>query len=296
MNDTRAGELPDVQTKYTDAYGLKTRYYEAGDPRAPTVVLIHGGEPGQHPAADTWRWNIGPLGEHFHVLAPDRACAGYTENFSDPSQLRIGNICEHLAAFLDERSATDCVLVGQSRGGFVALEVARRRPDLARALVLTNSASIAPRYPAWQHREDKGDMLGGPENLRHDLEWLTAVHSQFTDAYIQEITEMLTTEAAVEARRTHAAVVPEYFADFEAVKQTLIGWLRARGLDKPALLVWGADDPMTYLDDAIEIFGLIRAASPHARMHLFSECGHSPFAEYADEFNALVASFVASLP
>ena len=25
-----------------------TRYYEAGDPDAATVVLVHGGEPGQH--------------------------------------------------------------------------------------------------------------------------------------------------------------------------------------------------------------------------------------------------------
>jgi pimeloyl-ACP methyl ester carboxylesterase len=30
-------------------------------------------------------------------------------------------------------------------------------------------------------------------------------------------------------------------------------------------------------------------------MTLFNRCGHSPFAEYPDEFNALVASFVASL-
>jgi pimeloyl-ACP methyl ester carboxylesterase len=53
---------------------------------------------------------------------------------------------------------------------------------------------------------------------------------------------------------------------------------------------------MTYLDDAMEIFGLVRAVSPHARMHLISECGHAPFAEYSDEFNPLVTSFVSSLP
>lgn len=285
-----------LEASYTHAYGLRTRYYEAGDPACPPIVLIHGGEPGQHPAADTWRWNIEPLAEQFHVLAPDRACAGYTDNFGDPGQLRIGNICDHFAAFLDDRGVADAVLVGQSRGGFVALEIARRRPDLVRALVLTNSASIAPRYPAWQHRDDLGDMLGGPENLRHDLEWLTVVHRQFSDEYIAEVTEMLSLDAAVEARRMHAAVASEYFADFEATKQALVGWLHSGAFDKPALLVWGADDPMTYLDDAMEIFGLIRAASPNARMYLISECGHSPFAEYPDEFNALVASFVAALP
>ena len=154
------------------------------------------------------------------------------------------------------------MLVGQSRGGFVALELARTRPDLARALVLTNSASIAPRYPAWKHREDFGDMLGGPENLRHDLEWLTSVHDRFTDDYIAEMTEMLSSEAGVRARELHAAAREAYFADFEAAKLELVEWLRSGAYDKPVLLIWGADDPMTYLADALEIFDLLRAASP----------------------------------
>ncbi len=284
-----------MKANMTPVYGLATRYYEAGDPAAATVVLVHGGEPGQHPAADTWRWNITELGETLHVLAPDRACAGYTESFDEPDRLRIGEICNHLAAFLDDRGVADCVLVGQSRGGFVALELARTRPDLVRALVLTNSASIAPRYPAWKHREDFGDMLGGPENLRHDLEWLTTVHDRFTDDYIAEMTEMLSSEAGVRARELHAAAGEAYFADFEVAKLELVEWLRSGGYDKPVLLIWGADDPMTYLADALEIFDLLRAASPYARLLLLDRCGHSPFAEHPDEFNSLVRSFVHAL-
>ena len=284
-----------MKANVTPVYGLATRYYEAGDPDASTVVLVHGGEPGQHPAADTWRWNITELGETLHVLAPDRACAGYTESFDEPDRLRISEICNHLAAFLDDRGVADCVLVGQSRGGFVALELARTRPDLARALVLTNSASIAPRYPAWKHREDFGDMLGGPENLRHDLEWLTSVHDRFTDDYIAEMTEMLNSEAGVRARELHAAAREAYFADFEAAKLELVEWLRSGAYDKPVLLIWGADDPMTYLADALEIFDLLRAASPYARLLLLDRCGHSPFAEHPDEFNSLVRSFVHAL-
>jgi 4,5:9,10-diseco-3-hydroxy-5,9,17-trioxoandrosta-1(10),2-diene-4-oate hydrolase len=284
-----------LEPSYTSAYGLQTRFYEAGDPSARTVVLVHGGEPGQQAAADTWRWNIEALAAQLHVLAPDRAGAGYTENFATEEQLRIGEICNHLAAFLDARAVRDCVLVGQSRGAFVVLELARLRPDLAGALVLTNGASVAPRYSAWKHRDDFGTLLGGAENIRHDLEWLTTVHDRFTDDYVAEIEQMLSSEGQIEARRAHAAVATEYFADFERTKQELLGWLRSGGFDKPVLMAWGADDPMTHLEDAIEIFNLVRKASPFARMTLFNRCGHSPFAEYPDEFNALVASFVASL-
>ncbi len=284
-----------AEASWTHALGLHTRFYEAGDRDALTIVLIHGGDPGQQAAADTWRWNVGPLGERFHVLAPDRAGSGYTENFSDPGELRIGAVCDHLAAFLDDRGVHDCVLLGQSRGAFVALEVARRRPDLARALIITNSASLVPRYEPWQHRPDRGALLGGPENLRRDLEWLSVVHTRFTDDYIAELVEMLSTDAAVEARRIHAEHADEYNADFAVAKQQLLDWLHAAGLDKPVLVAWGIDDPMTEPTDAVEIFDLVRAGSPYARMHCFSRCGHSPFVEHPDEFNALVAWFVDAM-
>jgi pimeloyl-ACP methyl ester carboxylesterase len=284
-----------MKRKTTQAYGLETRFFEAGDRGAPTLVLVHGGEPGQHPAADTWRYNVEGLGEHVHVLAPDRAGAGYTENFVSEEQLRIGEICNHLAAFLDERGVRDAVLTGQSRGAFVVLEVARWRPDLVAGLVLTNSASIAPRYPAWKHREDFGDMLGGPENIRHDLEWLTTVHDNFTDSYVSEVREMLSSPGQIEARRMHASVAAEYFEDFEATKQEQLAWLREGGYAKPVLMLWGVDDPMTYVEDATEIFDLLRFGSPFARMQLIDRCGHSPFAEYPAEFNELVARFVTTM-
>ncbi len=285
-----------MERKTRQAYGLATCFYEAGDPSDPAVVLVHGGEPGQLPAADTWRWNTEALAADLHVIAPDRACAGYTANFATDEQLRIGEICNHLAALLDDLGVRDGVLVGQSRGGFVVLELARRRPDLVRGLVLTNSASIAPRYPAWKHRDDRGDMLGGPENVRHDLEWLMVRHGNLSDQYVTAVRDMLASDLQVEARRMHAAVAPVYFADFESTKQELLGWLRGGGYDKPVLFVWGADDPMTYLEDAVQIFDLTRTASPFARMTFIDRCGHSPFAEYPDEFNALVAGFIAQLP
>src|SRR4051812_35021051 len=176
-----------MERKTTTAYGLETRFYESGDAGAPSLVLVHGGEPGQLPAADTWQSNVEALGADLHVIAPDRAGAGYTANFESQDQLRIGEICNHLAAFLEGRGVRDTVIAGQSRGAFVVLELARRRPDIVRAVVLTNSATIAPRYPAWKHRDDFGDMLGGPENIRHDLEWLNTVHDSLTESYISDV-------------------------------------------------------------------------------------------------------------
>ena len=47
---------------------IKTHFLEAG--QGPELVLLHGGEYGAS-AEITWKHNIAPLAERFHVVAPD---------------------------------------------------------------------------------------------------------------------------------------------------------------------------------------------------------------------------------
>ncbi len=68
---------------------IKTHFLEAGE--GPELVLLHGGEYGAS-AEITWKKNIGPLAERFHVIAPDMLGWGGTDkiyNFSDPAGYRI---------------------------------------------------------------------------------------------------------------------------------------------------------------------------------------------------------------
>ena len=66
-------EAPRSVGKYVSVDGINTHYLEAGERfkgKAPTVLLLHSAEFGG--AAElSWEFNIGPIGEHFHVLAPD---------------------------------------------------------------------------------------------------------------------------------------------------------------------------------------------------------------------------------
>jgi pimeloyl-ACP methyl ester carboxylesterase len=49
---------------------------------------------------------------------------------------------------------------------------------------------------------------------------------------------------------------------------------------------------MTYLQDGLDVFELLRAGPAPSRMYLMTNSGHSPFIEHAGEFNAVVTDFV----
>lgn len=116
--------------------GQNVNWLSAGD-SGPVVLLIHGfGASVYH-----WRYNVPQLSKHCRVYALD--CLGFgwsskpvveydgyelwTEQISDFIRDVIGG---------DER----VVLVGNSLGGYNALETAARQPDLVRGVVLLNAA------------------------------------------------------------------------------------------------------------------------------------------------------------
>ncbi len=71
--------------KYVSVDGINTHYLEAGERfkgKAPSVLLLHSAEFGG--AAElSWEFNIGPIGEHFHVIAPDHLGFGRTDKVFD---------------------------------------------------------------------------------------------------------------------------------------------------------------------------------------------------------------------
>ncbi len=99
-----------------------------GGPRgAPSVVFLHAG------IADhrSWLEVMELLCDAFDVVAYDRRGFG-TTTYSPETHDQITDLISVLDALDIER----CVLVGNSRGGQIALDAALARPDRVRALVL----------------------------------------------------------------------------------------------------------------------------------------------------------------
>lgn len=117
-------QLPDVSHAFVDlSTGLRMHIAEAGPPDAPTVVLLHGFP--QH----WWEWRhiIGPLAEHYRVLAPDLRGAGWTD--APAHGYSLDDVLADVLALLDQRGRHRVGLVGHDFSAFVGYRLCFDHPE-----------------------------------------------------------------------------------------------------------------------------------------------------------------------
>ena len=123
---------------FIKARGCTFYYEEQGD--GPPILLI----PPAGSTASTWGTLVGDLAGAGRVIAYDRR--GYTRSGGEV----VRSAAEHArdaAAVLDALEARPAVVVGTSAGATIALDLAVRRPDLVRAVVVHEAAWRALRHP-----------------------------------------------------------------------------------------------------------------------------------------------------
>ena len=123
---------------YIEARGCNFYYEEKGE--GPAILLI----PPSGATASTWGALPGDLAGAGRVIAYDRR--GYNRSGGEV----VRSAAQHAldaAAVLDALEASPAVVVGTSAGATIALDLAVRRPDLVRAVVVHEAAWRALRHP-----------------------------------------------------------------------------------------------------------------------------------------------------
>lgn len=128
---------------------------EHGPRDGNTVVFIHGGSSG----AWTWTGVLEHMPTH-HALTPD--LAGFGERY-DERWPGLAGAADDIAALIRERAVSGRAhVVGLSLGGFVAIHLAYRRPELVRSCTISGSAltgysrleraMVTAQMPLWRRR------------------------------------------------------------------------------------------------------------------------------------------------
>lgn len=116
-----------------DAGEVDLNYSERGS-EGPPLLLLHG-------LAARWQ-AFGPLlpalAADWHLYILD--LRGHGKSGRTPGHYRVPDIAADAVAFLQRQVGEPTVLYGHSLGGWVALWVAAQRPDLARAVIVGDSA------------------------------------------------------------------------------------------------------------------------------------------------------------
>lgn len=275
--------------------GHEVFYREAGDPAAPTLVLLHG-----YPTSSfMFRHLIPLLADRFHVVAPDHLGFGLSAAPSveelDYSFETLTDVTEALLADLDVDRYSIYV---QDYGAPVGWRLALRRPDAITAIITQNGNAYEEGFVdsfwepvvAYQRAQDETTEAA----IRGALS-IDAIRWQYVTGVADPTLvdpETWIHDHALVSRPGNDLVQLALFRDY-ATNVDLYPQVHEyfRTSQVPLLAVWGESD---------EIFGPDGARAflrdlPHAQVHLLPG-GHFLLESAVGQVADLVRDFLGSVP
>jgi 2-hydroxy-6-oxonona-2,4-dienedioate hydrolase len=261
-----------VNETFINAGGLRTRMLEAGSGRP--LVLLHG--TGGH--AETYARNIGPLSEHFHVMALDMAGHGYTDRPDVTYTLDV--FADHVIAVADAIGEDRIFLSGESLGGVVSCWTALKYPDRISGLKQLDDIETRTRRLS----EDFSR-----ETVRRRLEWLVLDPASVTDELVDIRYKIYSQPGMVDHMVELMCTVLQQnrasVGDVDYFSYSL------SELKCPVLLIWTDHNPGKSLRAVQHVIDAI----PQKEFHLLKDAAHWAQWEKPDEVNPLMIDFLSRI-
>lgn len=244
------------------------------------LVFLHGS--GGH--LEAYARNVGPLSEHFRVIAIDLMGHGYS---SRPDRdYHIADYCTHVRDVLDALGLQRVHLAGESLGAWIAAAFAARHPERVERLVLNTPAGLTCNEPALARQRAlflKAVDDPSSKNIRTRLEWLMADPGKVTDDLVS-VRYAIYSQPDYPKTMRHICVLMEP----EGRRSNMLQEADLQAIRAPTLVLWTAHNPT----DGIEVGQRAAGAIPNARLELMEGCGHWPQFEDPPRFNALIGDFL----
>ena len=248
---------------------VQLNYKIAGDAR-PAIILIHGWAS----RLDHWNPVASALARHHRVLRMDLRGHGRSE--APPDGYSMRQFADDVAALARSQRIRDAIVVGHSMGSTVALELARRHPRIARALVLVDGAL---------------DQYSTARDVECSELWRMLTDTPYDEAVIEAYSQFfpdprdadLATRVVRDAARTpeHAAIA-SWRASLTANIPAVANQVR-----QPVLYVNASNNDRTAAD--------VRAILPRAEFAQVVGSGHFIQLEARDQLAAMIRRFVDRL-
>jgi pimeloyl-ACP methyl ester carboxylesterase len=120
-------------SRHTVVRSLRFHFSEWGEPGAPKILLLHGGNQSAH----SWDLVSLHLSDRYHVFALDQRGHGDSE-WSRDQDYSIEAKAADVLAFVDDQGIDSPIIMGHSMGGRVTMNVALAHAELARGIVLVD--------------------------------------------------------------------------------------------------------------------------------------------------------------
>ena len=268
--------------RFCTVNGYPLAYVEAGS-RAPALLLVHG----SINDCRSFEEQVEPLSAHARTIAVSLRHA-YPERWDGAGDdFTVEQHAADLAAFVTAQAQGPMHVLGHSRGGAVALELALEHPQSVRTLILADPGGLESLLPP----TDEGEAMARQSNemferLRENL--ATGDEAAALERFVEDLNG-----PGAWARRTpkQRQVMLDNVRTGPACAQRP-SFTRAQiaSLSMPVLPVTGSNSPARYrlMQDAM------RGLNPNvAPVVTIEDAAHGMHRENAAAFNAAVRGFIA---
>jgi pimeloyl-ACP methyl ester carboxylesterase len=275
--------------------GVQIFYREAGSPKKPTLLLLHGFPSSSH----MYRHLLASrLADDFHLVAPDLPGFGFSDS---PSRQEFAYTFDHLAniiaGFTDKLGLKSYALYVFDYGAPVGFRLALEHPERVTALISQNGNAYVeglsdgwnPIQKYWQEPTDANRAALRAFLAPETTKW-QYTHGVSDPTRIAP--ESFTLDSALLARPGNDEIQLDLFLDYQsnvALYPKFQEYLRVNRL--PLLAVWGKNDPF-FLPPGAEVF---RRDVPTAKVK-FYDTGHFALETHHAEIVKDIAEFLGKLP
>jgi pimeloyl-ACP methyl ester carboxylesterase len=273
--------------------GRRVFYREAGDPKAPVLVLLHGA-----PASSFMFRDLIPLlADRFRIIAPDYIGFGLSDSPSvDEFDYTFDHLTDAVEALLGTLGVERFAMYVQDYGAPVGWRLLQRDPERITAIISQNGNAYEDGFvesfwaPLWRYAVDHNDA---DEALLRGSLTLERIHWQYThglaepsvvspDAWLHDVAQV-NRPGNPEVQLALYADYPSNRELYPHLQETL------RRTQKPLLAIWGRND---------EIFGPDGARAfardiPGAEIVLL-DGGHFLLESHVDDVADHIRSFLAT--
>lgn len=283
-----------IHYRSIDIDGIKIFYREAGDPKYPTILLLHGFSSSSHMFRDL----MPLLSDRFHLIAPDYPGFGYSDappgNLFEPTFAHLETVIEKFVAAVELKSFA---VYMQDFGGPVGFRMAVKHPEWISGLIIQNANAyregIAPEQLQGMDKLIESRAAGNntpsqktsarvvtPEFItylyRHGARDASSLNP---DAWTVDIAALQNSEA----KRIQADLIDNYYTNLQQYPE----WQAyLRKWQPKTLIVWGKND-RGFLPLAAESY---RRDLPKLELQYF-DTGHFALEENAAEIAQAIAQF-----
>ena len=262
-----------------DVNGTTLFYEDEGPKGAPVLVLSHSLFFDQK----MFIHQVEHLTKDFRIVRYDHRDQGQSSN-SDLLSVDMETLAEDAAALIETLDLGPCFFAGNSMGGFIALRLAARRPDLIKGcIVLGSSGELEYKLAEFSPLID-GISKQGTEPFIDTLMFI-----MFGDDYLADTSR--------EAERN-------YWRDYMLklgpnIARSAHGVIHRKGIleelkgSKVPLLVLAGEQDHAY---SVSLSKNIAEAAVHSEMLVVPKAGHSVALEQPEIVNQYITGFITAHP